>query len=72
MTKSAKFQRAGSGSAKNKSDHRGSVAVSVNLRALNGATGYLKGNIGRALTVKGAKVSEVFAAIERALFGAKP
>jgi hypothetical protein len=47
------------------SDKRGQVQVRV-VRAY--ASNPVKGNITRTVTIKDAKVSEVFAAIERGLF----
>lgn len=50
-----------------RTDYEGTVVVQAYLRSPTGR-GALKGNLTRALTVYNAKVSEVFDAIEKALF----
>jgi len=49
----------------NTTDDRGSVQVCVILKGSNG--GHIRGNITKYMTLKDAKVSEVFGAIENAL-----
>lgn len=66
MTKTPKFQRAGRASAKSYKDEAGDVVVRINL--MKAGAVYAKGNLMKSLRVGNARVSEVFAAIERALF----
>ena len=49
-------------------DERGTIAVQVLLAKKQSGNVHKKGNIHRTLTIKNAKVSEVFAALERFLF----
>lgn len=67
-TKEGKFVRAGRGSV-NKSDLEGRVNVTIRLLDPSGANSKpLKGNLSKSLTIDKTKVSEVFEAIEKALF----
>lgn len=57
-----RFKRANrAGSRKSRTDKIGKVTIAVTLRE--------KGNLARAVTVANARVSEVFAVIDKALFG---
>lgn len=61
------FERGRGRSRNEKKDDKITVAVHVTGRGEDGR--YAKGNIARGLTVRNAKVSEVFDVIEAALFG---
>lgn len=60
------FQRARGKHSTQKSDNVGTVAILVRL--ITPAGTHVKGNVMRQCSIKNATVSEVFAAIEKALF----
>lgn len=61
-----KFKRSPRSHTGKRTDSKGTVLVSIQLRTSAGE--YVKGNLFRGLTVRNAKVSDVVAMIEAALF----